>query len=254
MIATKSAAEISKMRAAGMIVGDALRLAREMAEPGVRLIEICKAMERSIRGAGAYPTFKGYQGFPAAVCMSVNEEVIHGIPSRRKLCQGDLLSIDCGATLDGFVGDSAITVAVGEASAEHLALIDTSRDSLMAGIEAARVGATIGDIGHAIETVITSRGHGIVRQYCGHGIGRQLHEDPQVPNYGEAGTGPIIQSGWCLAIEPMVNLGGEAIMTRSDGWTVVTRDGLPSAHYELAIAIVDSGVEILTLTSGDEYP
>jgi methionyl aminopeptidase len=242
------------MRAAGAIVGDALRLARHMAEPGVRLTEICKAMERSIRSAGAYPTFKGYQGFPAAVCMSVNEEVVHGIPSRRKLHEGDLLSIDCGATLDGFVGDSAITVAVGRASAEHLRLIDTSRDSLMAGIEAARVGGTIGDIGAAIEKVIVTQGHGIVREYCGHGIGRQLHQDPQVPNYGKAGTGPVIQSGWCLAIEPMVNLGGDAVITLSDGWTVVTRDGLPSAHYELAIAIIDSGTEILTLTSDDEYP
>ncbi len=254
MITRKSTIQIGRMRKAGAVVGDTLRMLRGMIEPGVTLKALDREAEKLIRSRGAKPTFKGYHGFPAALCLSVNEQVVHGIPSDRKLQEGDILSIDCGATLDGWVGDSAITVGVGSIAAELSQLIETTRASLFAGIGAARPGNRVGDIGAAIEAVINERGYGIVREYCGHGVGRQLHEDPQVPNYGRAGTGPRIQSGWCLALEPMVNLGGDDVMTLSDGWTVITRDRKASAHYELAIAITDAGPEYLTLTSQDEYP
>ena len=254
MITRKSPEEVKQLRRAGAIVGDTLRLVRSMAAAGVTLKALDAAAEALIVSRGAHPTFKGYHGFPAALCLSVNEQVVHGIPSRRALEPGDVLSVDCGATLDGYVGDSAITVAIGEVSQDKRQLIETTRLSLLAVIEAARPGNTVGDIGAAIEAVINERGYGIVREYCGHGIGTALHEDPQVPNYGEAGTGPTIESGWCLAIEPMVNLGGDEVVTLPDGWTVVTRDGTASAHFELAIAILSDEVQILTLTSDGEMP
>lgn len=242
------------MRRAGAIVGDTLRMVRGLARAGVTLKSLDRAAEALIRSRGAHPTFKGYHGFPAALCLSVNEQVVHGIPSDRRLQEGDVLSVDCGATLDGYVGDSAITVAIGEVGERKRLLLEKTRASLMAGIGAARVGATVGDIGAAVEGVVKPTGMGIVREYCGHGIGRALHEDPQVPNYGEAGTGPTIEHGWCLAIEPMINLGSDEVLTQPDGWTVVTRDGEPSAHFELAIAICDDGVQLLTLTSDEELP
>lgn len=254
MITCKSAEEVKKLRRAGAIVGDTLRLIREMVAPGVTLKALNAAAEALIVSRGAHPTFKGYHGFPAALCLSVNEQVVHGIPSKRGLKNGDVLSVDCGATLEGYVGDSAITVGVGEITEEKRQLLETTRASLLAGIEAARPGNTVGDVGAAIEAVINTRGYGIVREYCGHGIGTALHEDPQVPNYGEAGTGPTIEAGWCLAIEPMVNLGSDEVVTLSDGWTVVTRDGAASAHFELAIAILADQVQILTLTSDGEMP
>lgn len=242
------------MRRAGAIVGDTLRLIRGLAVPGVSLKTLDRAAEALIRSRGAHPTFKGYHGFPAALCLSVNEEVVHGIPSDRVLRTGDVLSVDCGATLDGYVGDSAITVGIGEIDEDAQTLLATTRASLLAGLQAARPGATVGDIGAAIQAVIDQKGFGIVREYCGHGIGTALHEDPQVPNYGEAGTGPEIQAGWCLAIEPMVNLGADDVVTLADGWTVVTRDGSRSAHFELAIAIMEERSEILTLTTDGEMP
>lgn len=254
MITRKSSEEIVMMRRAGAIVGDTLRLVRGMVRPGVTLKQLDQAAEALIRSRGAEPTFKGYHGFPAALCLSVNEQVVHGIPSDRALLDGDVVSVDCGATLEGYVGDSAITVAVGEVTEERRTLLDVTRASLMAGIEAAAPGKTIGDIGAAIEAVVSQRGYGIVREYCGHGIGQALHEDPQVPNYGETGTGPTIEAGWCLALEPMINLGSDEVLTLSDGWTVVTRDGEASAHFELAIAITDEGTQILTLTSDGELP
>ncbi len=225
-----------------------------MAVPGATLTGIDRAAESLIRSRGAYPTFKGYHGFPAALCLSVNEQVVHGIPTNRALRNGDILSIDCGATLDGYVGDSAITVAIGTVSAQIQTLLDTTRDSLMAALEAARPGRTVGDIGAAVESVVKPKGYGIVREYCGHGIGTQLHEDPQVPNYGDAGTGPRIECGWCLAIEPIVTAGSPEVVTLSDGWTVVTRDGKPAAHFELAVAVVDTQNIILTMTSDNTYP
>lgn len=242
------------MRAAGAIVGDTLRLMRGMAQEGVALKDLDRAAEAYIKSKGGKPTFKGYHGFPASLCLSLNHEVVHGIPNSRKLKKGDILAIDCGVTLDDWVGDAAITVAI-EPIAENIrALVAVTVQSLHAGIAAARVGQRLGDIGAAIEGVIRPHGYGIVREYCGHGVGKQLHEDPQVPNYGDRGSGPRIQSGWCLALEPMVNLGGDAVHTLSDGWTVVTNDGKPSAHCEHSIAITDAGVEILTLCSDGSQP
>jgi methionyl aminopeptidase len=254
VIQRKSEANLKKMRASGAIVGDCLRMLRGMAQEGVTLKELDKAAEAFIRGRGAKPTFKGYNGFPATLCLSLNHEVVHGIPNSRKLKAGDILAIDCGATLDEWVGDAAITVGIGAIGKELEDLIDVTRQSLLAGIAAAKVGSRLGDVGAAIEGVINAKGYGIVREYCGHGVGRALHEDPQVPNYGKAGTGPRIQSGWCLALEPMVNLGADHVHTLGDGWTVVTDDGKPSAHYECSIAITDAGTDILTLTSDGAMP
>ncbi len=254
MITCKTPDQIAKMRAAGAIVGDTLRMIRELAVPGVRLRTLNKAAEKYIRSRGAIPTFKGYHGFPAALCLSVNEQVVHGVPSWRKLRDGDILSVDCGATLDGFVGDSAITIAVGRVAPEVQALLDTTRQGLVAGLAAAQPGATIGDVGAAIAQVATAQGLGVVREYCGHGIGTQMHEDPQVPSYGEPGTGPTIAAGWCLALEPIFTLGSPKVVTTSDGWTAVTRDGLPAAHFELVIAADDEGGQLLTLTSDGEWP
>lgn len=254
MIERKSDMNIKHMRVSGAIVGDTLRMVRGMISEGVQLKELDRAAESFIRSRGATPTFKGYHGFPASLCLSLNHEVVHGIPNNRKLKNGDILAIDCGATLNGWVGDAAITVACGSISAELQDLIDTTRASMLAGIEAAKVGNRLGDVGSAIEGVINKKGYGIVREYCGHGVGHRLHEDPQVPNYGKAGTGPRILAGWCLALEPMVNLGGDDVYTLSDGWTVVTSDGKPSAHCEHSIAITQTGTEILTLTTLGEHP
>lgn len=254
MIAVKTPAQIATMREAGAMVGDALALLRQMALPGVRLSELAKAAEAAITARGGRPTFKGYHGFPAAVCLSVNDEVVHGIPSSRKLAAGDLLKIDCGVTLGGLVGDAAITVAVGEVAPARAQLLAATHAALMAGIAAARVGGRLGDIGAAIEATATARGFGVVESYCGHGVGQILHEDPQVPNLGPAGAGPELLAGWCLALEPLLTLGRPAVHTRSDGWTVVTSDGQPSAHFEHSIALTADGPQILTLTSKGEQP
>jgi methionyl aminopeptidase len=229
VIHRKSDVQISKMRQAGAIVGDTLRMLRGMAAEGVSLRDLDRAAESHIRGRGGKPTFKGYHGFPATLCLSLNHEVVHGIPNNRKLKKGDILAIDCGVTLDDWVGDAAITVMIEPVAADVRTLVETTYASLHAGIAAAKVGARLGDIGAAIEGVINRGGYGIVREYCGHGVGRNLHEDPQVPNYGSAGSGPRVQAGWCLALEPMVNLGGDGVYTLDDGWTVVTSDGKPSS-------------------------
>jgi methionyl aminopeptidase len=254
VIQRKSTEHVRKMRKSGAIVGDTLRMLRGLCHEGVTLRELDKAAESFIRGRGARPTFKGYHGFPASLCLSLNHEVVHGIPNGRRLKKGDILAIDCGATLDDWVGDAAITIAV-EPIAPHLRqLMDTTLECLHAGMAAARIGNRLGDVGHAIEAVARKEGYGIVREYCGHGVGRELHEDPQVPNYGTPGSGPRIQPGWCLALEPMINLGGDAVHTLADGWTVVTDDGLPSAHYEHSIAISEGGIEVLTLCSDGAPP
>lgn len=242
------------MRAAGAIVGDTLRMIRGAAREGAMLKDLDRAAETYIRGRGGRPTFKGYHGFPASLCLSLNHEVVHGIPNSRKLKKGDILSVDCGVTLDGWVGDAAITVIIEPIADEVRQLVRVTEKSLQAGIAAARVGGRLGDIGAAIEGAIIPHRYGIVREYCGHGVGKELHEDPQVPNYGAAGQGPRIQGGWCLALEPMVNLGGDAVHTLSDGWTVVTNDGRVSAHCEHSIAITESGVEVLTLCSDGTQP
>lgn len=254
MATIKSRGDIAAMRRAGSIVGDVLRMLRQAAQPGVALRELDRAADAFIRARGATPTFRGHHGFPASVCTSVNEEAVHGLPDRRKLRDGDIVSFDIGATLDGWVGDSAITVAIGTARPADLALIRAAEDALEAAIAVAKVGATLGDLGAAVEAVVRPRGYDIVREYCGHGIGRSLHEDPQVPNVGIAGTGPRIEAGWCLAIEPVITAGSARVAVRSDGWTVATLDKSRVAHAELAIAINDDGVEILTLTSDGKRP
>lgn len=253
-VAVRGPSEVAAMAAAGAIVGDTLRMVREMARPGVRLRTIARAAEALIRSRGATPTFKGYKGFPAPICTSLNDEVVHGRPGWRKLRPGDLLKIDCGATLNGWVGDAAITIAVGQVTEPAAGLIDTTRAALVAALAAARAGATLGDLGHAVESLARAKGLGLAHQLAGHGVGRALHEDPQVPNFGQPGSGPVLQKGWCLAIEPILTLGGDDLITSSDGWTVRTADGQLAAHFEHSIAITDQGCRILTLTSDGLWP
>jgi methionyl aminopeptidase len=246
MIIGKSQKEIDKMRASGQLVGRVLQELRALTAPGITTLEVDRAAEKMIRDAGAYPTFKGYNGFPFSICASVNEQVVHGFPSPYELKQGDIFSIDVGATLDGFVGDTATTVAVGKVSEERLRLMRITEECLELGIEQCRAGNHLGDIGFAVQTHAEAHGYSIVRDYVGHGIGRQMHEDPQIPNYGKPGKGPKIKKGYVFALEPMVNMGSLHTKTLKDGWTVVTVDGQPSAHFEHTVAITDEGPEVLT--------
>lgn len=247
MIIGKSQKEIDKMRASGQLVGRVLQELRKMVAPGVTTLEIDEAAEKMIRGAGAYPTFKGYNGFPFSICASVNEQVVHGFPSPYELKEGDIFSIDVGVTLDGFVGDTATTVPVGKTSDELLKLIRVAEECLQLAIDKCRVDNHVGDIGHVVQQHAESHGYSIVREYVGHGIGRRMHEDPQIPNYGRPGKGPKIRRGYVFAVEPMINLGSHHTKTLPDGWTVVTVDGRASAHVEHTIAITDEGPEVLTL-------
>jgi len=243
------------MRLAGQVVADVHKMLQDIVRPGITTSELDRRAEELIRSRGATPTFKGYQVgrevFPATLCVSVNEEVVHGIPGSRVLEEGDLLAVDCGATLDGYVGDSAISLGVGKVSEEIEQLMARTRDSLYAGIAAAMPGNRIGDIGHAVSSSVAPYGYGVVQDFCGHGVGRRLHEEPQIPNYGIPGTGRRLKAGWCLAIEPMINLGTHETRTLDDGWTVVTADRLPSAHFEHSIALTDDGPIILT-SRGDD--
>jgi methionyl aminopeptidase len=247
MIIRKSKAEVEKMRAAGLIVARVLERLSAMVEPGVTTRDLDHEAERMIRDAGAIPTFKGYHGYPASICASINDEVVHGIPGKRKLREGDIIGIDCGATYLGYVGDSAVTVPVGKVSEELRRLIGITRESLFAAIGECRVGNRLGDVCNAVQSFVEPKGYTVVRNYCGHGIGRAMHEEPQVPNYGKPGTGPVLREGWVIAIEPMINLGAHDVRTLSDGWTVVTADGRPSAHFEHTVAITEDGPRILTL-------
>ena len=246
MIIGKSKKEIEKMRAAGQLVGSVLRELRGIVAPGITTIEIDRAAEKMIKDAGALPTFKGYHGFPFSICASVNEQVVHGFPSNYKLKEGDLFSIDCGVTLEGFVGDTATTVPVGTVREDWQKLIRVTEECLERAIEQCRPGKHLGDIGWAVQELAESHGYSVVRDYVGHGIGRQMHEDPQIPNYGKPGQGPKIKAGYVFAVEPMVNMGGHHTKVLSDGWTVVTLDGQPSAHSEHTIAITEDGPEVLT--------
>jgi methionyl aminopeptidase len=247
MIIGKSRKEIDKMRAAGQLVGSVLRELRRMAAPGVTTLEINDAADKMIRDGGAYPTFKGYNGFPYSICASVNEQVVHGFPSKYELKEGDIFSIDVGATLEGFVGDTATTVPIGNVSEELLKLIRVAEESLQLAIDKCRAGNHLGDIGHVVQQHAESHGYSIVRDYVGHGIGRRMHEDPQIPNYGKPGKGPKIRTGYVFAVEPMINIGSHHTKTLNDGWTVVTVDGKPSAHVEHTIAVTEEGPEVLTL-------
>lgn len=246
MVIRKSRAEIEKMRRSGLIVAGTLSKLRQMVAPGITTKELDIVAESTIRAAGAIPTFKGYRGFPASICASVNDEVVHGIPSDRRLNEGDIIKIDCGATLEGYVGDAAISVAVGTVSPEVARLLEVTRESLLKAIEKMVAGNRLYDVSFAVQEYVESRGFSIVRDFCGHGIGQRMHEDPQVPNYGRAGTGPVLKEGWVLAIEPMVNEGGFEVKVLSDGWTVKTRDGKASSHFEHTIAVTEDGPRVLT--------
>jgi methionyl aminopeptidase len=249
MIIGKSRKELDKMRAAGRLAGLVLQKLRSLVRPGVTTIEIDTRAEKMIRDAGALPTFKGYNGFPYSICASVNEQIVHGFPSKYELKDGDILSIDCGATLEGFVGDTATTVPVGKVDEEKLRLIRVTEECLERAIQECRAGNHLGDIGWAVQQHAEASGYSVVRDYVGHGIGRRMHEDPQIPNYGRPGLGPKIKTGYVFAVEPMVNQGTHFTKVLADGWTVVTLDGKPSAHAEHTIAITDDGPEVLTLVS-----
>lgn len=246
MVIRKNNGELERMREAGLIVAETLHDLRGMVEPGITTLELNAYAEQKIRGRGAYPTFLGYRGFSGSICASVNEEVVHGIPSKRKLREGDIIKIDCGATLNGFVGDAAITVPVGKISNEVERLVNTTRESLFRAVEMMVEGNRLYDVSHAVQRFVEEQRFTIVREFCGHGIGQLMHEDPQVPNYGRPGTGPRLKPGWVLAIEPMVNLGRHQVKMEADGWTVKTQDGLPSSHFEHTIAVTENGPQVLT--------
>lgn len=252
MIHLKNSQQITLMKDAGRITGEALLLARDMVRPGVTTYEIDEAIRRYIEKCGAKPTFLGYGGFPASACISVNDEVIHGIPSKKKvLKEGDIVKIDTGATYRGYVGDSARTIPVGTVSAEAQKLIEVTRTSFFKGVEQVKVGNRLGDIGAAIDGYVVANGFSTVKRYVGHGIGTDMHEPPDVPNYGTAGRGIRLCAGMTIAIEPMVNVGREDVRELPDGWTVKTADGKLSAHYENTIALTSEGVLILTQVEQD---
>ncbi|HZK56389.1 MAG TPA: type I methionyl aminopeptidase [Desulfosporosinus sp.] len=246
MIELKNAEQFDRMRKAGRIVGETLALMRELAKPGISTIELDRKAEEYIRAQGAIPAFKGYSGFPATLCTSVNEQVVHGIPGLRNLESGDIISIDCGAVIDGYFGDAAVTLPIGEVSEDLQKLLRVTEESLMLGIAQAKLGNRLYDVSHAVQTHVESNGFSVVRDYVGHGIGRAMHEDPQIPNFGKSGRGPRLEVGMALAIEPMVNMGTYEVQTLKDHWTVVTKDSRPSAHFEHTVAITENGPEILT--------
>ncbi len=246
MIVCRSQAEIDKLRTVNQLVGRILSELRQLAAPGLTTLDIDRLAEERVRAAGAEPAFKGYHGFPATICASVNEQVVHGIPSDRKLVEGDILSIDMGAKLDGYYGDSAVTVAIGKVAPEATRLLRVTEESLFRGIEAVKPGGRVTDIGAAVQAHVEANGFSIVRDFVGHGIGTSLHEEPQIANYGPGGRGPRLSDGMVLAIEPMVNAGKAAVKVLSDGWTAVSRDGSLSAHFEHTVVVTPDGCEVLT--------
>ena len=247
MIVCRSHGEIETLRRVNQLVGRILAELRAMVSPGVTTQEIDELAERRVREAGAVPAFKGYHGYPATICASVNEQVVHGIPSRRALVEGDILSIDMGAKLDGFFGDCAVTVPVGRVSPQAASLLKVTEEALFRGIDAVRPGARVSDIGAAVQQHVEAHGFSVVREFVGHGIGTSLHEEPQIANYGPGGRGPRLAEGMVLAIEPMVNLGKAGVKVLGDGWTAVTRDASLSAHFEHTVVVTGEGREILTL-------
>ncbi|MBQ8825986.1 MAG: type I methionyl aminopeptidase [Oscillospiraceae bacterium] len=247
MIIVKNKTELEKMRKAGIITGNALHYGGQSIKVGMSTYELDKIIHDYIVKNGAKPSFLGYGGFPASACISINDEVIHGIPSKKRIIRdGDVVSIDVGAYIDGYHGDSAYTFPVGNVSEETMQLLTVTKESLFKGIEQAVVGNRIGDIGHAVEEHCVSYGYGVVKQYIGHGVGRNLHESPEVPNFGRAGRGPRLVAGMTIAIEPMINAVGDDVKVLSDGWTVVTKSGSPSAHFEHTVAVTPDGPVLLT--------
>ncbi|AAQ66898.1 methionine aminopeptidase, type I [Porphyromonas gingivalis W83] len=247
MIYLKTDEEIALMREANQLVGKTLAEVAKNIRPGVSTLMLDKVAEEFIRDHGAEPAFLGYGGFPNSICVSVNENVVHGIPSAKAIIkEGDIVSVDCGTSLNGFTGDSAYTFAVGEVAPEVIRLLKTTKESLYEGIAVAIEGYRIGDIGSAVQKYCESRGYSVVRELVGHGIGRQMHESPEVPNYGRPGTGPLLKNGMCICIEPMINLGSKNVVTERDGWTIRTKDRKPSAHFEHCIAIQGGRAQILS--------
>ncbi len=246
MIVCRSAAEIEKIRRAGRIVARALDQARRMSEPGVSTREIDEQVEKLIRKAQARPAFKGYRGYPASVCISIDEEVVHGIPGERVIESGQLVSIDVGVELDGYFADAARTFPVGTVSDEAVKLLEVGWASLAAGIEKMELGNHLYDISSAVEDVAVAGGFSVVREYVGHGVGREMHEEPQIPNYRQPVRGPRLEAGMVFALEPMVNAGGYEVRVLDDGWTVVTRDGRVSTHFEDTVAVTNNGPAVLT--------
>jgi methionyl aminopeptidase len=252
MIQLKNADQIKIMKEAGRITGEALLVARDHVRPGISTYELDRLVREHIEKAGAKPSFLGYGGFPASACISINDEVIHGIPSKKRILEeGDIVKVDVGAFYKGFHGDSARTIAVGRVSDEARKLIEVTRDSFFAGVAALQVGNRLGDVGSAIDDLVVRNGFSTVKRYIGHGIGHELHESPDVPNYGTPGRGTRLCAGMVLAIEPMVNIGGEAVRELKDGWTVKTADASLSAHYENTVALTGDGVINLTLIEPD---
>ncbi len=246
-IPLKSAAELGAMRESGRMTAEVLECVSEAVRPGVTTGELDALTRRVIAGMGAKPSFLGYRGYPAAICISINDEVIHGIPGPRVVRPGDVVSLDVGVYYKGFHGDSAVTVMVGVTDPEVVRLVEAARRALAAAVAAVRPGVRLSDVSHTVEQVVGAAGCSVVRDFVGHGVGRHLHEDPQIPNHGAPGCGPVLKPGMTLAIEPMVNLGRPEVAVLDDKWTVVTRDGKPSAHFEHTVAVLEEGAEVLTL-------
>ena len=246
MIHYRTDSEIELLRKAALLVGKTLGEVGKHIRPGIRTIELDKIAEEFIRDHGAIPAFKGYEGFPGSLCISVNDAVVHGIPGNYELRDGDIVSVDCGTILDGYVGDSAYTFTVGEVSEEIKLFLQRSKESLYKGIEQAVSGNRIGDIGYAVQSYVEQFGYGVVRELVGHGVGRKMHEDPQVPNYGKRGTGTKLSEGIVIAIEPMITFGKKDIIQERDGWTIKTKDRKPAAHFEHDVAVRNGKAEILS--------
>ena len=246
MIVCRSAAEIERLARVNELVARVLAELKAMVAPGITTADLDAVAERRLVEAGAEPAFKGYHGYPATICASVNEQVVHGIPSKRPLVVGDIVSIDMGAKLDGYYGDSAVTVPVGDVSDDAARLLSVTEASLYKGLAAVKAGARVSDIGAAVQEHVEAHGFSVVREFVGHGIGTKLHEEPQIPNYGPGGRGPRLSEGMVLAIEPMVNFGRAAVKVLGDGWTAVTKDGSLSAHFEHTVVVTGSGCRILT--------
>ena len=247
MIILKSPREIALMRAGGRILAEVMERLRVFVKPGTSTAEIDREVETFIEEKGAKPAFKGYRGFPATVCTSINEEVVHGIPSpTRRLKEGDIIGLDLGCIVDGYYADCAFTLALGEVPPRVQQLLDVTQESLERGVDQCRPGRRLGDVSHAVQEHVERHGFSVVRAFVGHGIGRELHEDPQIPNFGEAGRGPLLKPGMVLAIEPMVTMGGWEVRILPDRWTAVTEDGSLAAHFEHTVAITDNGPDILT--------
>ena len=246
MMILKSSWEIDLMRKSGLIVAEALERLKRMVEPGISTLELDRFAEDYILKRGAKPAFKGYRGYPYTLCASINEQVVHALPSERRLMEGDIISLDLGAIVDGYYGDAAVTVPVGRVSEEASRLIAVTRESLRLAMEAARPGHHLSDISHTVQSAVEAQGFSVVRLFVGHGIGRSLHEEPQIPNFGPPGRGPVLKPGLVLAIEPMVTAGGPDVAILEDRWTAVTCDRSLSAHFEHTVAITEDGAEVLT--------